>query len=57
MWKQLRDEAPVYYNEKFDFWALSRYDDVLAGLLDSETFSSAHGSQLNMLSPSRTTSR
>jgi cytochrome P450 len=50
-WQRLRDEAPVYYNEKFDFWALSRYDDVLEGLLDTETFSSAHGSQLNMLQP------
>ena len=50
-WQRLRDEAPVYYNEKFDFWALSRYDDVLEGLLDSETYSSAHGSQLNMLQP------
>ena len=34
VWQRLRDEAPVYYNEKHDFWALSRYDDVLSGLLD-----------------------
>ena len=34
VWKRLRDEAPAYYNEQHDFWALSRYDDVLRGLLD-----------------------
>jgi cytochrome P450 len=43
VWRRLRDEAPVYWNEQYDFWALSRYDDVLAGLLDWETFSSARG--------------
>ena len=24
VWKRLRDEAPLYYNEKHDFYALSR---------------------------------
>jgi hypothetical protein len=24
IWKQLRDERPLYYNEKYDFYALSR---------------------------------
>src|SRR4029079_15321063 len=33
VWKRLRDEAPVYHIEQLDFWALSRYDDVLRGLL------------------------
>ena len=28
VWKRLRDEAPLYYNEKYDFYAVSRYDDV-----------------------------
>ena len=27
VWRRLRDEAPVYYNEQHDFYALSRYDD------------------------------
>lgn len=49
VWKRLRDEAPVYYNEQHDFWALSRYDDVLAGLLDWETFSSARGITIEMI--------
>jgi cytochrome P450 len=43
VYQQLRDEAPVYYNEKHNFWALSRYDDVVAGHLNVDDFSSAHG--------------
>jgi cytochrome P450 len=49
IWKRLRDEAPLYHNEKLGFYALSRYDDVLAGLLDSETFVSSHGIVLEMI--------
>ena len=30
-YKRLRDESPVYYNERHDFWGLSRYADVDAG--------------------------
>jgi cytochrome P450 len=43
IYQQLRDEAPVYYNEKHNFWALSRYEDVVAGHLNVEDFSSAQG--------------
>ena len=39
----LRDEAPVYYNERLDFWALSRFDDVLAALHDTATYTSSKG--------------
>lgn len=49
VWRRLRDEAPVYHNEKLDFWALSRYDDVLRGLLDHETFVSSHGIMLEVM--------
>jgi cytochrome P450 len=48
-WKRLRDEAPVYYNEKYDFYALSRYDDVRAGLNDWRSYSSASGTILEMI--------
>jgi cytochrome P450 len=51
VWKRLRDEAPVYYNEKLDFYALSRFDDVLAAHLDPTTFSSAHTTVLEMMTP------
>jgi cytochrome P450 len=50
VWKRLRDEAPVYYNERLDFYALSRFDDVLAAHLDPATFSSAHTTVLEMMS-------
>ena len=49
IWKRLRDEAPVYWNEKYGFYALSRYDDVLNGLLDTESFVSSHGILLEMI--------
>jgi cytochrome P450 len=39
----LREEAPVYYNERLDFWALSRFDDVLAALHDTDTYTSSKG--------------
>jgi cytochrome P450 len=51
VWRRLRDEAPVYYNEQHDFYALSRYDDVLDGLVDTETFKSGHGIVLEMITP------
>ena len=40
---RMRDEAPVYRNDERNFWALSRYDDVMAGFRDSERFSNAQG--------------
>jgi cytochrome P450 len=49
IWKRLRDESPVYWNEQHRFYALSRYDDVLQGLLDSDTFVSSHGIVLEMI--------
>src|SRR5215218_2234055 len=51
VWRRLRDEAPVYYNEQHDFYALSRYDDVLNGLVDTESFKSGHGIVLEMITP------
>jgi len=46
---RLRDEAPLYYNAEYDFYALSRYDDVEAGLRDWQTFSSARGGILELI--------
>ncbi|WP_299572376.1 cytochrome P450 [uncultured Williamsia sp.] len=47
-YKRLRDEAPLYRNDKWDFWALSRYEDVAAAYKDTATFSSAKGATLDM---------
>lgn len=49
VWKRMRDEAPVYYNPEYDFYALSRFDDVMAASLDTEAFSSEHGITLDMI--------
>ena len=51
VWKRLRDEAPVYYNEQHGFYALSRFDDVFAASLDPGRFSSAHSTVLEIMKP------
>ncbi|MCV7225362.1 cytochrome P450 [Mycolicibacterium komossense] len=42
-YRRMRDEAPVYYSPEYDFFALSRHEDVAAALKAPETFSSAKG--------------
>lgn len=49
MFKRLREELPLHYNATHDFYAVSRYSDVNAGLLDSRTFSSARGNILELI--------
>ena len=49
VWKRLRDEAPLYYNEKYDFYAVSRYADVERCFVEWETYSSAKGSVLEII--------
>ena len=45
----MRDDAPVYYSEKYDFYALTRHADVAAAMKDVETFSSSRGIDLQMV--------
>jgi cytochrome P450 len=49
VWRRLREERPLYYNERYDFWALSRFDDVERALVDWRTFSSAKGTVLELI--------
>ena len=49
MFRRLREEVPLYYNEQHDFYAVSRFDDVNAALVDHETFSSARGAILELI--------
>jgi cytochrome P450 len=49
LWKRMRDGAPLYYNEKYDFFAVSRFDDVEKGLIDWETYRSGRGSVLEII--------
>lgn len=49
VWKRLRDESPVYRNERLDFYALSRFADVQAASNNTKTFSSSHGTILEYM--------
>ena len=48
-YRRLREEAPLYYNEPHDFFAVSRYDDVERGLVDRATFISGRGGILELI--------
>jgi cytochrome P450 len=50
VYSRLREEAPVYFSQKYGFYALSRYADVLAAHRDWQGFSSEHGIDLSSLS-------
>jgi cytochrome P450 len=49
VWRRMREDAPVYWNEKYGFYALSHFEDVWRAYLDSKTFSSSHGVELENL--------
>jgi cytochrome P450 len=49
IWRRLREEQPLYRNDKHDFWALSRFEDVERGLVDVTTYSSAKGTLLELI--------
>ncbi|HWY00616.1 MAG TPA: cytochrome P450 [Mycobacterium sp.] len=48
-YRRMREEAPVYYSEEYDFYALTRHEDVAAAFKDYETYSSARGIELSMI--------
>lgn len=50
VYRRLRDEAPVYFSERYGFYALSRFDDVVTAHRDWRAFSSTHGVDLSSLS-------
>ena len=50
VWRRMRDEAPLYRNDAKNFFALTRYDDVLECLLDTDTYVSRFGTTLDMMS-------
>ncbi|MCB1016100.1 MAG: cytochrome P450 [Acidimicrobiales bacterium] len=49
VWRRMRDEAPLYWNERHEFYALSRFDDVEKGLVDWQTYCSGKGSILELI--------
>jgi cytochrome P450 len=49
IWRRMRDEMPLYRNDKFDFWALSRHADVHAAHVDPQTYLSGYGTVLELM--------
>lgn len=49
VYRWMQEEAPVYYNEEHDFFALTRYQDCLDAFVDFETYSSAFGTVLELM--------
>jgi len=49
VWKQLRDHDPLYWNDRYEFFALSRFADVEAASKDWRTYSSARGTVLELI--------
>jgi len=49
VWRRLREERPLFYNERYDFFALSRFDDVERCSVDWRTYSSAKGTLLEII--------
>jgi cytochrome P450 len=51
IYRSLRDDAPAYFNEKFGFWVLSRYDDCFNALRDFKTYCNRFGQTLEPTAP------
>jgi cytochrome P450 len=49
VWERLRDEQPLYYNARYDFFALSRFEDVDQCSKDWETYVSSKGTVLELI--------
>jgi cytochrome P450 len=49
VFRRLREDAPLYRNDQYDFWALSRFDDVERGLVDRDTYISGRGAILELI--------
>ena len=47
LYRSLRDQAPVYYNERRDLWVLSRHADVSAALRNHEQLVNALGNDID----------
>ncbi len=56
LWRRMRDEAPVYYNDRFDFYAYSQFADVEAAHRDPSVYLSSHGTVLEIMSQSHVNS-
>ncbi len=49
IYARLRDEAPIYHNEKYDFWMLTRHADIEEALTNWQVFSSTRSDILDVI--------
>jgi cytochrome P450 len=49
LYKRMRDEEPLYYNQEYDFYAVTRYEDCERGLVDAKRYISGRGGILELI--------
>src|ERR1051326_8756403 len=49
VFRRLRENAPLYYNDRYDFFALSRFDDVERAFIDNKSYISGRGGILELI--------
>lgn len=49
VWKRMRDATPLYHNEKYGFYALSRYEDVARELTNWNDYRSGKGTIIEVI--------
>ena len=49
LFRRMREEAPLFYSEEFDFYAVSRFEDIERTLLNRDVFISRKGVTLDIL--------
>jgi cytochrome P450 len=49
VYARLREEAPLYYNDRYDFWAISRHADVEKAISNWQTFSNQRSDILELM--------
>lgn len=48
-YRRMQEEAPLHHNPELGFWALTRFDDVIQGLSDHVSLSSAQGTLIEQI--------
>jgi cytochrome P450 len=49
VYRRLREEAPLYYNEQYNFYAVSRFEDAERVMVDRDTYISSKGMVYNIM--------
>ncbi len=49
VYRWMRDEAPLYYNEQLDFYALTRFSDNLDAFIDKDAYTSTWSTSLEFM--------